>query len=155
TAYPGDLMNPSLPPSQRRLPSAVDATILADARASASATLTIDPQGLVRIADMLPGDDSPQTDPGPADSTGSPPSVGSLPAARPTTALAPLFRPQADPPGITNGKFAVRAPADPQFGWTVRGSVSVSGGAALLRQDSHVFTGLTQTFTVPAGVTAL
>jgi hypothetical protein len=57
--------------------------------------------------------------------------------------------------GLSNGEFTVAGPADPGFGWTARGAAAVVDQQAVLDEDDRVWTRFTQSFIVPAGVTAL
>jgi VCBS repeat-containing protein len=48
-----------------------------------------------------------------------------------------------------NGVFSVVSPGAAEFGWTVRGAVAVTDGAAVLAEHGRVNTGLSQSFVVP------
>jgi hypothetical protein len=119
-AYPNDLMNATLSPGVRRLPSPLD----------------------VQILDTVRGDSS------------------ALAAATANSSLDPVgavfgLWSSGGPDGVHNGDFSVTDPASPAFAWTAKGSVAVANHAATLTENPNVFSGLTQTFTVPAGATAL
>jgi RHS repeat-associated protein len=119
-AYHNDLMNATLSPGVRRLPSPLDVQILDVVRSDASAV----------AAD-----------------------VAANSALDPVGAVFALWG--ASTTSIHNGDFSVTDPADPNYGWSVKGSVAVAANAATLTENPNVFSGLTQTFTVPTGATAL
>ncbi|MGH3427009.1 MAG: Ig-like domain-containing protein, partial [Mycobacteriales bacterium] len=73
----------------------------------------------------------------------------------PTPAPVPLVALNNVSIGVTNGQFTDSNPADPGFGWTTRGAVTVANGAATLTEGSHVTTALLQPFFVPAGAKVL
>ena len=66
---------------------------------------------------------------------------------------APASTPPAGP--LTNGGFGILDPDNDAFAWNVRGSAAVEAGAAVLREDPAVNTGLSQTFVVPDDARAL
>jgi len=128
--YASDLMSDSLATFERKLPSAIDARIVAAARAVAETTAAV-------------SDPSPATpDPSTADAV-TLVGPGSLSAA----ASAPAT--------IVNGTFDVATPNDPSFGWRTRGSATVRNGRGVLFEDSRLISGLSQSFVVPTGATGL
>ena len=99
TAYPDDLMNDVLQPSERRLPSPLDIEIIQTARA------TVLPLPVVQTASMA----------------GSGPIILSATDRISNAASgSPSLNPAADggspPLGITNGTFTIPSPSDPLFG---------------------------------------
>lgn len=56
---------------------------------------------------------------------------------------------------LLNGDFAITDAADPQFGWTIRGSGNATSGAAVLTEDPVVISGFSQAFTIDPGTTTL
>ncbi|MCU0915393.1 MAG: tandem-95 repeat protein [Planctomycetes bacterium] len=56
---------------------------------------------------------------------------------------------------LINGGFSIADPANPAFGWQILGNVGIVAGQAEFREDPQLLTRLAQTFTMPAGVTAL
>ena len=57
--------------------------------------------------------------------------------------------------GVANGGFNIADAGSAQFGWTLSGAASVEGGAAVLREQGTVMSGLSQTFLVPQGAQTL
>ena len=57
--------------------------------------------------------------------------------------------------GVANGGFNIADAANAQFGWTLNGAASVEAGAAVLREQGTVMSGLSQTFLVPQGAQTL
>jgi RHS repeat-associated protein len=125
-AFPNDLMNATLSLGVRRLPSPLDVQILDTVRGDASA---------FGASGMLPG----------ITANGTLDAVG---------AVFDLWS-SGGPDGIHNGDFAVTDKTSPAFAWTARGNVAVGTSGATLTENPNVFSGLTQTFTVPDGATAL
>ena len=117
-AHPHDLMNTTLDPGVRKLPSALDVQIITAARNQA-------PSARAATSLFFPG------------------------AALHGGLLAPPHD------GSVNGDFSISDPTNSNFGWTVRGSSSVTAGQALLVENASLFTRFSQTFTVPANATAL
>lgn len=59
------------------------------------------------------------------------------------------------PAGILNGNFAISDPANPLFGYTLKGNASIAGGEGILNEGTTTQTEITQTFTIAPGTTAL
>jgi DNA-binding beta-propeller fold protein YncE len=137
TRYGHDLMNDTLAPSERRLPSALDIGIL----------------NLVRSIEVgAPGAPSNVIKHATASQAGLPGQSFSGNATGQTTSL---FLAAATNPELTNGDFAVADPADTGFGWTTSGSVAIDNGAAVLTENPTVMSGLAQSFIIPVGATSL
>ncbi|MFN0127301.1 MAG: Ig-like domain-containing protein [Verrucomicrobiales bacterium] len=56
---------------------------------------------------------------------------------------------------LTNGDFTISDPAGPDFAWVQRAAALIAGGAAVLNEHSESFTGMTQSFVVPANAKIL
>ena len=56
---------------------------------------------------------------------------------------------------IFNSNFGITDQANAQFGWDQSGAVTIANGQAVLSEDSHVISTLSQLFTLPAGSTHL
>ena len=123
--YPNDLMSLDLSPGVRRLPSPLDVRIIGEVQTTA----------VILASGGVAAGDHPAT-------TASPPVQNPLLWGASLTS-------------ISNGEFSVTNTADPNFGWSAQGSVAVAPGAATLTENPSVFSGLTQTITIPAGATAL
>lgn len=132
------LMGTTLTTGTRKLPSALEALILATSR------------DLTSFAPLVPGL--------PVSTTGEP----SQPVT--TTTIQPEDSPEevgvalhGGPAhdGLANGSFNVGDSVSTDFGWTVRGSGTVVNGAAVLNENDQVFTRFSQSFIVPAGATSL
>jgi RHS repeat-associated protein len=165
SAYSNDLMNDTLTPSVRKLPSALDVQIL-DALWGpfTHSAVTASPTGPGTNGTAAPthpvtwfvSDSATPSSArggvllGPA-GTAVTETFGPAPAARPASVAALTGQPD----GIVNGDFHVSDPGDPGFGWAVRGSGAVVAGAAVLNEDPRVFTGFSQTFVVPQGARKL
>src|SRR4051794_23852325 len=59
------------------------------------------------------------------------------------------------PAGIVNGDFSISNPADPRFGYALRGNAAVVGGQGVLNEGSVVQSGILQTFMIQPGATTL
>ena len=129
--YPNDLMSLNLAPGVRRLPSPLDVQIIDAVR---STSLPKSPSGII-----------PDSGTAVSGTTGD--------SAFPLSSQ-PARGGGTDNDGFINGNFSITDPADPNFGWTER-SVGVSDGQGVLSENPNVFSGLTQTFTIPTGATAL
>lgn len=178
-AHPFDLMNASLEPSVRRLPSVLDARILA-ATLNPWAALAGPGRGRVGGAGVSEG----LRTSAPADA--SLPSVRVLPkpvdlhfAAPPAYSVLsrPPTRAEAGPPqpsepsarrhaltpvalgapvgNLQNGSFSVADRTSPKFGWTPRGDFGVVNGQGRFGEANVLLAGLSQTFVVPQGARAL
>ena len=128
-AYPNDLMNATLSPSVRRLPSPLDVQIL----------------NIVRG-----GPDTPDA----AEFLRQAASLASSERLSPVGAVFALVGTEGTT-RIQNGDFAVTDINAQSFAWTTSGSVSATSGEATLSEDPNVLSGLSQTFTIPAGATGL
>ena len=96
------------------------------------------------------------------DTSGAPPAGGSL-------IFAPGWTPSYQPPaaggddgdvgslptGIVNGTFEVSDSDDPGYGWKARGNTNVAGDAGNIGEDETYFSGFSQSFIMPEGVTFL
>jgi PKD repeat protein len=129
--YPLDLMNAKLAPSQRKLPSALDAAILRAAWTTVTAGgVTVAPSflhngshagsGFVVLSEQLAED---------------------------------LENPN---PTLLNGGFDVENPSAPTYGWRNFGAAAVIGNRAVLGEDgSRLFSNFMQTFVMPDGARSL
>ncbi|MHB8955464.1 MAG: putative Ig domain-containing protein [Pirellulaceae bacterium] len=80
-------------------------------------------------------------------------------------ASAPIYQPPAPGrdagdagsllTGLVNGSFAVSDPRDPGYGWKTRGNTDVVEDAGNLGEDATYFSGFSQSFIMPEGVTFL
>src|SRR4051794_1858798 len=59
------------------------------------------------------------------------------------------------PAGIVNGDFSISDPADPQFGYTLRGNATVAGGQGVLNEGNVAQSGISQSFMIQPGATTL
>jgi hypothetical protein len=127
---PWDLMNAQLTTSMRKLPSALDASILQAVYGRVA-------------ADELAG--SSVSVQGHDPSNQWPLAVSALASA-----------PRSLATGITNGSFTRSDPTVSDFGWEVLGTLRVSNGSAVLSEDlNRLSSRLSQTFLVPAGAKTL
>ncbi len=136
-AHPADLMNSTLAPSVRKLPSTLDVQIISAVRGLTGAAANSSPTWTSPFAGQL--------------WWGQATSV----AAASVVSSAKLHASGAPHTGILNGALDITDPNDPNFGWKVRGAASIAGGKAVLSEHDRVFTGLSQTFIVPQGMTTL
>ena len=127
--YPNDLMNATLSPSVRRLPSPLDLQIL----------------NIVRGG---------PTTPDAAEFLSQAASLASSERLSPVGAVFALFGTDGST-RIQNGDFAVTDINAQSFAWDTSGSVSATSGEATLSEDPNILSGLSQTFTIPAGATGL
>ena len=132
-----DLMSESLPTFERKLPSELDAQIVAAARAARDA------QPSANAAQSAPLPHVADTSADPTDQETS-------------TLIGPvMLSGSAMVDSVVNGRFDVGAQDGASFGWTARGNAGVENGAVVLAEDARLNARLSQTFIVPTGAIAL